>query len=121
MTRKELCGAYAAYSRLLEAKDNLEQNIEKSKKISKEELAHMVLSDVARNTKESSNIWCCLGTINGKDENDRSELYYKFLDLETIEPKLISILEYGDFCRNNAVVLLAEFLKLYGFTVADSI
>lgn len=121
MTRKELYGACAVYFRLLETKNIFESEVNEPKKISNDQIGRMVLSRVASETQESSNIWCCLGTIKGKDENDRIELYYKLLDLETVEPKFISILEYGDFCRNNSVILLDEFLKTYSFTVSDNI
>lgn len=69
------------------------------------QFATMIFSKIALETEESSNIWCLLGTFKKKNEN---KIIHRFIDLETMKEKDISILEYGEFCRNNSVVLLSE-------------
>ena len=73
-------------------------------------LATMIFDSVARKTKESSGIWCYFGAVKGNGDLGNLESYHRFLDLETMEPRIISTLEYGDFCRNNSVII---FDKIY--------
>lgn len=69
-------------------------------------IATIILDSVARKTKESSDIWCYFGAVKGNGDSGNIESYHRFLDLETMEPRIISSLEYGDFCRDNSVIIL---------------
>jgi len=131
MTKKELIDGVSMYYDILKVNragrtdfdeivdDEVFENLYEGKSIVINSLpgihkvATLVFSKIARQTKESSEIWCCLGTIKGNDEHDKLELYYKFLDLETMTPKFVSSLEYSDFCKNNTVIFLDEFLDMY--------
>lgn len=71
-------------------------------------LITMILGDRASKSEKVSGIWCYFGISKENNEN-----YHVFLDLETMKPKYVTLLEYGDFCRENSVIVLDEIIKMY--------
>lgn len=122
MTRKDLIRIIYSYKGLLEEKDKLEKSIGNSKKIDEKDIIKGIISSVLRNTSLSSNIWVCIGAFKTNDINAAVlERYYCFTDLETCKERVVSSLEYGEFCRNNSVIMLEsyfeKFRKEFGFGI----
>ena len=127
MTKKEIIDVISDYYEFLlnfksdnETLRNIELKIDKglnlyegnSKEIKRLSNSHklvtMILGEMARKTEISSGIWCYFGISKENNEN-----YHIFLDLENLEQKYVSFLEYGDFCRENSVIILDEIIKMY--------
>lgn len=114
MTRKDLISIISSYQRLIEEKEDLEKFFD-GKKINNLEIAKKVISSVAKNTEESSNIWVYIGAFKTSDsDNELLDRYYCFVDLETCKERYIPSLEYGEFCRCNSVILLDNYYEIYG-------
>ena len=111
MTRKDLDKIICTYFDLLIENKSLEQSIGNGKKIEPKDIAQLLISSVAKNTRSSSNIWVCIGTIN--QDTDKSQRYYYFVDLERCLGRYIPSLEYGEFCRTNTVIILEKYFEKF--------
>lgn len=76
-----------------------------------QQLATIIFSEVAKSTKNSSNIWVYMNFNKAKENDGTVGGYHAFIDLESIELKFVPSLEYGDFCRNNSIINLNEYCK----------
>ena len=115
MTRNDLFRIVYSYNGVMEGKEYLEKSVDDEKKIKNLDIAKQIVSSVAKNTGESSNIWVYIGALKTSDSNDKLlDRYYCFIDLETCKEKYISSLEYGEFCRCNSVILLDNYYEIYG-------
>lgn len=115
MTRKDLDKIICSYFDLLIENKSLEQSIGNGKKIEPKDIAQLLISSVAKNTEESSNILVYIGAFKTSDsDNELLDRYYCFVDLETCKERYIPSLEYGEFCRCNSVILLDNYYEIYG-------
>lgn len=66
----------------------------------------IILGEKANETNTSSDILCYFGIVK-----ENNESYHMFLDLETMAPKYVTLLEFGNFCRENSIVSLDEIIS----------